>query len=79
MENFKIRVVENVGEDSIETFGEVGNELEVINGKLIDLDDDSWSGCGTGFEDIDDVNDWFSDLGDYGTVFELVESGDSNE
>ena len=59
MENFKIRVVENIGEDSLETFGEVGNELEVINGKLIDLEDDSWS--------------------DYGTVFELVESGDSNE
>jgi len=73
MGNFKVRVVENVGEDSADTFGEVGNEIEVIDGKLIDLDNDSWNGCGTGFKDIDDINVWFSDLGDYGTVFELVE------
>ena len=78
MESFKVRVVENIGVDSIECFGEVGNELDVIGGQLIDLEDDSWNGCGTGFEDIDDVNDWFSDLGDYGTVFELVEEGAPN-
>jgi len=69
MGNFKIRVVENIGEESINCFGEIGNELEVVNEKLEDLSGDVW----IALRGVDGVNALFGDADIWQTVFELAE------
>ena len=73
MNNFKIRVRENIGERSVKCFGAIGNELEVTDKEIIDLEDFSWHNNNVGFNDIDEVNELFSEDDEWQTVFELVE------
>lgn len=72
--NFKIRVVENIGSDSVNAFGHVGNELSVQYGALEDLEGYEWNNCNSLLHDIEEVNEFFSEDDSYQTVFELVES-----
>ena len=71
--NFKVRVKENIGENSRECFGKPGTILEVKDGALYDIDGDGWkSDCGR-FISVEEINNEF-DLGlSYDTEFELVE------
>jgi hypothetical protein len=71
--NFKIRVAENIGDDSIYTFGCPGTVLEVYNGTLEDIEGYVW--CGE-FKTPDDIHKYFnkSPLDNrFETIFELVE------
>lgn len=74
--NFKIRVVENIGDDSIYTFGAPGTVLEVENGTLEDMEGYVW--CGE-FKTLDDIHKYFDKSGIpdidncFKTIFELVE------
>ena len=70
MNNFKIRVVENIGRHSDFTFGKVGDVLEVINGVLIDA-----NGFKLGLsplKSIDEIHDFIYDS-DIDTKFEFIE------
>lgn len=69
--NFKIRVVENTGNESNSLFGTVGSVFDIVNGKLEDKEGFCWDRGGEGFKDIFQVNEKF-DGGAWGTVFELV-------
>lgn len=74
--NFKIRVVENIGEDSIENFGVPGTEINVVGGEFKDLLNYHWCKDGKCFQNIQEVNEYFNqDDGAtwFNTVFELVE------
>lgn len=72
--NGKIRVVENIGSDSEDAFGEPGTVLTVADGTFEDLEGYEWKDVEwEGFEDIGQINDYFSDRDDYQTKFELVE------
>jgi len=75
MGNFRVRVVENIGCDSIECFGKVGTELNVIDNTLIDSEGFEWGSLA----DINEVNEQFSRGDCYDTVFELVEQCNQNE
>lgn len=44
--DFKVIVEQNIGENSIKWFGEVGNTLSVVNNKLIDKEGQDWSDLG---------------------------------
>lgn len=71
--NFKIRVVENIGEDSLNVFGEPGTIFCLINGTIRDLEGYLWR---TDFNNLDDVHKFFngSAIDDcFATKFELVE------
>lgn len=67
--NFKIRVVENIGEDSQLTFGVPGTINEVTDGVLQDIEGFKWYG---GFGGLNDINEFFNQSY-FKTVFELVE------
>ena len=69
----KIRVKENIGNDSKETFGEVGTLQNVENGKFDDLEGFTWSKNYDPFNDVDDINEYFSYKDMFQTVFELAE------
>lgn len=72
--NGKIRVVENIGSDSEDTFGEPGTVLTVADGTFEDLDGFGWNYPDeSGYEDVDQINEYFSEEDEYRTVFELVE------
>lgn len=73
MGDFEIRVVENIGEKSLNLFGEPGTELEVVGGWFRDSKGAYWDNEHDGFEDIDDIDYYFSQPDGYQTVFELVE------
>ena len=71
--NFKVRVKENIGENSRECYGKTGTILEDKDGELYDIKGDGWKGdCGR-FISVEEINNEF-DLGlSYDTEFELVE------
>lgn len=72
--NGKIRVVENIGSDSEDLFGEPGTVLTVIDGVFEDLEGYRWEDVGwSGYKDVDQINEQFSEEDEYQTVFELVE------
>lgn len=71
--NFIIRVKENLGMESESTFGKVGEELEVVDGKLIDKENFLWFNKYNLIKNIDDINDFFKKKDIFRTVFELVE------
>jgi hypothetical protein len=73
--NFKIRVVENVGRYSEESFGKPGNVLDVKDGLLKDLEDFIWSNNKELFGSIETINGRFGSTlaKDWRTEFELVE------
>lgn len=75
MEDFKIRVVKNIGESSIETFGKKGTLFYVSDGIFADMQGDLW-GDTRRFLNINDINNFFLDEGEFETVFELVEEGE---
>lgn len=70
--NFKIRVVENLGVESKEAFGETGTILDVANGSLRDNEGFDWN---NNFKNICEIHDYFNNgkLDWYKTKFELVE------
>lgn len=71
--NFKVRVKENIGENSREYFGKPGTILEVKDGVLYDIDGDDWKSDYDSFTSVEEINNEF-DLGlSYDTEFELVE------
>ena len=71
--NFKVRVKENIGENSRECFGKPGTILEVKDGVLYDIDGDDWKSDYDSFTSVEEINNEF-DLGlSYDTEFELVE------
>ncbi len=73
MNDFKIRVSKNIGECSIECFGEPGTEFEVLDGYFYDLQSNKWRITDNlPFENIDGVNEYFSGEDTFKTVFELV-------
>jgi hypothetical protein len=79
MQNFKVRVAENIGEESVDTFGSVGTILKVTYGVLTDLNGYVWDNaidrdC---YESVEDLNNHFSFGDEYQTVFEAVEEGDT--
>lgn len=71
--NGKIRVVENIGSDSEDTFGLDGSVLTVIGGEFMDIEGFPWNRDHTGFGSIEQVNEYFATADEYQTVFELVE------
>ena len=73
MGDFKIRVVENIGEESLGVFGEPGREFEVVNGEFYDLECDTWNNDGDVFENVGDINGYFGQQDSFQTVFELVD------
>jgi hypothetical protein len=73
MMNFKIRVVENIGEYSEEIFGPVGFTHTVHKGGFHDLNGNKWSDGKKGFSNTDEINKYFADYACYNTVFALVE------
>lgn len=66
--DFRIRVIENIGKDSEEQFGPPGTILDVVHGEIISLNGVIW-GC---FENVQDINNYFSEKDEYETVFTLV-------
>lgn len=54
--NFKIRVVENIGKYSIESFGKIGTVFEVNNGKFKDKDGLTWINDGKLYKSVEDIN-----------------------
>ena len=71
--NFKVRVKENIGENSRKYFGKPGTILEVKDGVLYDIDGDDWKSDYDSFTSVEEINNEF-DLGfSYDTEFELVE------
>lgn len=71
--NFKVRVKENIGENSREYFGKPGTILEVKDGVLYDIDGDDWKSDYDSFTSVEEINNEF-DLGlSYDTEFELLE------
>lgn len=71
--NGKIRVVENIGEESENAFGLDGSVLAVNYGVFMDIEGFPWSRDRVGFENIKQVNEYFATADEYQTVFELVE------
>lgn len=71
--NFKIRVVENIGKYSIESFGKIGTVFEVNNGKFKDKEGFTWINDGKTYKSIEDINNQINkeDLS-FRTRFELV-------
>lgn len=79
--NFKIRVVENIGEDSIKSFGVPGTVHNVCYGKIVGDDDSSWTNDGKYYENIQEVNNHLGNryrVEEWQTLFELVEE-ESND
>lgn len=71
--NFKIRVKENIGKDSVEAFGRIGTILEVKNGVFRDIENHTWFNNYKRYKTIEDVNNQFYNEGYvYKTLFELV-------
>ena len=79
MNNFKIRVVENIGRYSARGFGSVGIVLNVVDGTLIDSENREWTMDGEKFSSIHDVNKYFGEKDQWQTVFELVEESNYSE
>lgn len=74
MSNFKIRVQENIGSDSIRTFGEPGTVLHITNGLLLDNDGTTWKNDGKRYKNFREVVSHFSEPRDnYQTIFELID------
>ena len=73
MENCKIRVVENIGDWSVELFGNPGTEFDVSNGCFNDLENFKWTKDNELFKNIDETNKYFGESDHFQTVFELVE------
>lgn len=71
--NGKIRVVENIGEESEDAFGLDGSVLTVNDGVFMDIEGFPWSRDRVGFENIKQVNEYFATADEYQTKFELVE------
>lgn len=73
--NFKIRVVENIGQDSQSAFGPPVTVLEIKDGTFTDLEGYEWDNRGLLYLDISDIISHFRNQypGWYNTVFELVE------
>nr|DAH73497.1 MAG TPA: hypothetical protein [Caudoviricetes sp.] len=71
--SFKIRVKEILNGGGEECFGEVGNIFKIKDGQFFDLDGYKWSNDGEGFENVEQVNDYFGENKDFGAKFELVE------
>lgn len=72
--NFKARVVENIGSESINVFGSVGNVIEVKDGEVKDGMCEDWYFCS-----YDDLVCEISDEDDqYTTKFELVVDEDKS-
>ncbi len=73
--SYKIRVVENIGADSIRTFGPIGNVIEVKEGIIYDLRGYRW--CSPSLEpykSVEKINEAFSSTGKrwFDSRFELV-------
>ena len=73
--SYRIRVVENIGADSIRTFGTVGNIIEVQDGIIHDLRGYRW--CSPSLEpysSVEQINEVFSSTKKrwFDTSFELV-------
>lgn len=71
--NFKIRVVENIGEDSDRCVGPIGSIFEVKDGTFRDIQRFPWGNDEEGFSNISQINEYFSYAEGYETEFELVE------
>lgn len=66
--DFKIRVIENIGEDSEKQFGPLDTILDVVAGEIRSFNGVIWGN----FENIQDINNYFSEEDEYETVFALV-------
>ena len=71
--SFKIKIKEILNRGGEDCFGKVGNVFKIKDGKFFDLDGYKWSNDGKGFENIEQVNDYFGENKDFGAKFELVE------
>lgn len=69
--DFRIRVIENIGENSKEQFGPPDTILDVVAGEIRTLQGHIWGY----FTDIEDINSCFSDRDENETVFTLVPGG----
>lgn len=71
--DFKIRVVENIGNWSEEIFGKAGTVLVVNNGEFFDLEGFLWNNDCEPFKNIEEINTLFNERDFWQTEFELVE------
>lgn len=72
--NFKIRVVENIGCYSGTCIGPVGTIFNVVDGKLQDIMGYQWNNIDdTGFDNVKEINNYFTLVDCYSTKYELVE------
>jgi hypothetical protein len=78
MMNFKIRVVDNIGEWSVESFGVPGTEFHIVDGRFTDLSNLHWENIFCPYNNIEVINKFFSEDDEWQTVFELVEE-ESND
>lgn len=71
--NFKIRVVENIGDCSVDVFGSIGTVFEVENGVFKDKEGFTWINDGKTYKSIEDINNQINkeDLS-FRTRFELI-------
>lgn len=66
----KVKVIKNVGGDSLECFGKVGTIHNIKNdSRFTDLTGYTWQSIGNVFETLEGVNQYFSKLTHYETVF----------
>lgn len=71
--NFKIRVVENIGKHSIESFGSIGTVFEVKNGVFKDKEGFTWTNDEELYKSVEDINNQINKEDcSFRTRFELV-------
>ena len=71
--NFKIRVVENIGDCSVDAFGSIGTVFEVKNGVFKDKEGFPWTNDGKLYKSVEDINNQINKEDcSFRTRFELV-------
>lgn len=73
--NFKMKVVKNIGSNSVYHIGKVGTIIAVVDGKFPDPNDESfpWTNEGKLFKNFEQVSSYFSEEDRFETIFELLE------
>lgn len=79
MNDFKIRVVKNIGKSSDRVFGSIGTEFEVVNGVFYDKNSFEWDNDSKTYKTIEEINRHFSENDEWQTIFELAEESNYSE
>jgi hypothetical protein len=72
MADFKVKVVKNIGRESLEEFGAPGTVHEIKYGTLVH-EDREWSNNHMGIHSVEELNRILGNSPTFNTVFEKVE------